>query len=108
MKKKLIIAVSLFLIILIVDYFTSDIGLLASIASVILLILLSATVGIFSAITFPFPLMDKIAIYIGLAVAIIMFYFGFRKKNKIVGKILLFLGMVIWVFNGFLGVGTYT
>ena len=82
--------------------------MLASILWPPIIVILSATVGQFMFLAYPFPLGTKILYAAFLAAVAVMIYCGWCSRKKLLGKALILFGVIMWVLAGTLGLGTGT
>ena len=74
----------------------------------IMVFLLSPTFGVPMGLFYPDPLMVKLVMILGLIVSLIMFIYGIKNHQKVIGQVLAVLGFLLWSFIGLLGLGTGT
>lgn len=72
------------------------------------MLVLSATIGIPMGIFYPFPLLSKIYMLVGLVFALALMIYGFKRREKVSGQVIAVVGYCIWSFIGLLGLGTGT
>jgi hypothetical protein len=73
-----------------------------------LMVVLGATIGIAMGLSYPFPLVIKVSMILGLLASIVACYFGFKNRNKLFGQILAIAGLILWAFIGLMGLSTGT
>ncbi len=74
----------------------------------LLLPLLGATIGPYMALTFPFELVTRVALAIGLVIAPLMVTLGWRNRTVLSGQIATASGIALWTSCGLLGLSTGT
>lgn len=74
----------------------------------LLMVLLGGTIGIPMGLSFPFPVITKVAIITGLLASVISVIFGFKNHKRIIGQIFAVIGILGWFFIGLMGLGTGT
>ena len=73
-----------------------------------LMVILGSTIGIPMGLFFPFPLFTKVTMIIGLIVSLAAMIYGFKNSKAIIGQVSAVLGIIVWSFIGFMGLGTGT
>ncbi len=72
------------------------------------MVLLGGIIGIPMGLSYPFPVITKVVMILGLIVSLISIYFGFKNHNKVIGQIIAVVGILGWFFVGLMGLGTGT
>jgi len=70
--------------------------------------LLGATAGVPMGLSYPFPLLVKLEMVIGLLISLLAMIYGFRNHQKWIGQVLAVMGILAWSLIGFMGLGTGT
>ena len=65
-----------------------------------LMFLLGGTIGVPMALTYPFPVIYRIFIVLGLFLSFSATIYGFKNQKQITGQILAILGLIGWVMIG--------
>ena len=102
MKRIIIALVVSFLILTIVSFITQGTPWLS------MMLLLGATIGVPMGLSFPFPLVAKLQMLLGLIISLWAIVYGFRNHHKLIGQALAVAGIFLWSFIGMLGLGTGT
>ena len=101
--KSIILAISgIFIFLTIVSYATQGTPWLG------IMFLLAATVGVPMGLFYPDPFMVKSVMILGLTISLVMFIYGIKNHQKVIGQVLAVLGFLLWSFIGLLGLGTGT
>ena len=72
------------------------------------MVILGSIIGIPMGLFFPFPLFTKVTMIIGLIVSLAAMINGFKNSKAIIGQVSAVLGIIVWSFIGFMGLGTGT
>ena len=70
--------------------------------------ILGGTIGIPMVLTYPFSIIMKSVIIIGLFLSIIAFAYGLKHNKKTYAQVLAVVGFTTWSFIGMIGLGTGT
>jgi len=77
-------------------------------AGIFLLTVLSFFIGVPMGVLYPFETGLKVLYIISVLISVAMIVYGARKFRYFYGKTLLGVGIILWTFLGFLGLGTGT
>ncbi len=102
MKRIILSVSSIFILLIIVSYATQGTPWLG------IMFLLSATVGVPMVLLYPDPLMVKLVMILGITISLVMFVYGIKNNQKIIGQLLGILGLLLWTVIGLFGLGTGT
>ena len=72
------------------------------------LILLGMTLGPYMGVAYPFSFFFKVGYILALLCSVILFVFGIKRRQEILGSISVVIGVVLWAFTGLVGLGTGT
>ena len=72
------------------------------------MVLLGGTIGVPMGLLYPFPLLTKISMVVGLVLSLLAIIYGFKNSKVIIGQVCAIAGIVAWSFIGLHGLGTGT
>lgn len=73
-----------------------------------LMVLLGGVIGVPMGLLYPFPLLTKIAMVVGLALSLLAVIYGFKNSKILTGQVCAIAGIIAWLLIGLMGLGTGT